>query len=170
MFTKGFTPANKGKGRSYQWLRARVGYQEDNCLLWPFAKDGRLGRGTLGYNGKQYKAHRLMCEMVHGPAPAGKPQAAHSCGNGHLGCVNPRHLSWASNSQNQHDRRRHRKDEGAKGSRTRFTPAQVAEIRAKQMTQWALADKFGVSLGCIQYWQGHNRPPAPPSTTRRRAA
>lgn len=80
---------------THNWLEDHKDYPHDYCLIWPFAREGRVGRGMLGHNGKSAWAHRLMCEMVRGPAPIDKPQAAHSCGNGDQGCVNPRHLSWA---------------------------------------------------------------------------
>ena len=97
---------NKGKGKTFAWLIARVDYQGDDCLPWPFCRDGRVGRGRMGHEGKRPWAHRLMCELAHGPPPTPKHQAAHECGKGHYGCVNPRHLAWKTNSENQLDRRK----------------------------------------------------------------
>ena len=59
----------KGRGEAYLWLEANVGFQGPQCLRWPFAYDLGVGRGRLGWNGKNYWAHRLMCEMARGPAP-----------------------------------------------------------------------------------------------------
>jgi hypothetical protein len=44
-----------------------------------------------------------MCELAYGPPPD-KYVAAHSCNNGHLGCVNPNHLSWKTKSEDMKDR------------------------------------------------------------------
>lgn len=33
-----------------------------------------------------------MCELVYGKPPMPKHQAAHNCGKGNLGCINPKHL------------------------------------------------------------------------------
>lgn len=132
-----------------------VGHEGEACLPWPFSKDGRVGRGSLTYRGKNYWAHRLMCEMAHGAPPTPKHQAAHNCGKGHYGCVNPRHLEWKTNSENQIDRAKNGNAlRNTNGPRSVLTPAQQAEIVALKgrMTQVAIAAKFGVSLGCVQYW------------------
>lgn len=148
-------PPNKGKGKTFQWLLDHVNHQGEACLPWPFSKDGRVGRGGLTHLGKSYWAHRLMCELAHGAPPTPKHQAAHNCGKGHYGCVNPRHLEWKTNSQNQLDRAKNgnalRNPYGNKGG---LTPAQQTEIVSLKstMTQTAIAAKFGVSLGCVQYW------------------
>jgi hypothetical protein len=167
---------NKGKGRAYRWMLDHAGYQHDYCLIWPFARDARVGRGMFGYNGRYFWAHRFMCEMVNGPAPTDKPQAAHSCGNGHKGCVNPRHLAWSSNSNNQIDRYRRdgRVNPNANGKRGLFTAEQIAAIRSGygEKTQMQLAEMYGCSLGTIQYYlkyreqRGHEPVAAAPQCSK----
>jgi DNA-binding transcriptional regulator YiaG len=165
----------KGKGPGVLWIKEHMNYQGDDCLTWPYTIDPFYGRGRCSYNGKLYWAHRLMCEFVHGDAPEDRPQAAHSCGNGHLGCCNPRHLSWKTNSENQIERREHGRPEGGKGTRTYLTPDQISEIRTSKgiIPQLKLADKFGVKRGTIEYWQRHNRAPRPfsinPNNIKRRS-
>lgn len=146
--------ANKGNGPGIRWLRENVSYQGDDCLIYPGYRDPHYGRGKVGINGGIFWAHRIMCEMAHGPAPADKPQAAHSCGNGHIGCCNPRHLSWKDNSENQLDRRVHGTHEGAIGRRARLTPKEIATIQEMKgkVPQLALAAQFGVKRGTIEYW------------------
>jgi hypothetical protein len=75
--------------------------------------------------GKMIYAHQLVCALTHGSRPSPKHDAAHSCGNGHQGCVNRRHLSWQTKSANQ-------KDGWKKRGRQRYklTPEQVAQIKA----------------------------------------
>lgn len=161
--------AKAGDGKCIRWLREHVNYVGADCLIWPFHRNSQKGYGDLGYNGRQLYAHRLMCELVHGPAPADRPQAAHSCGNGHLGCVNPLHLSWKSNSENQLDRQTHgtREPTNTGWGRTKLTVAQIQEIRALRgiETQVNLAKRFGVKPGCIEYWHKRDRPPAPPGSS-----
>jgi len=159
-----------GEGPNFKWLTDHVGYRGNDCLPWPFCRDGRVGRGQLGYRGRNWWAHRLMCVLAHGEPPTPKHQAAHTCGKGHFGCVNPRHLSWKTNSENQLDRAKNgnalRNPHGPRGA---LTPAQQAEIVALKgkMPQTAIAAKFGVSLGCVQYWmkyravRGHGPIPTP---------
>lgn len=166
--------AIRGNGANLLWLKERVGYQGDDCLIWPFARDTLRGHGHLGFTdeaGKHVtkKAHRLMCEMAHGAPPASFYEAAHECGNGHLGCVNPRHLSWKTRSQNQLDRRKHgTANKSPNGGRTRLTPEQIAEIRALkgQITPALLAPRYGMKRGGIEYWQNSKHEPTPPGTGR----
>jgi hypothetical protein len=72
---------------------------EEKCVFWPFARDGH-GYGRLSYKGKVVSAHRLVCIKTHGEPSAEKNDASHSCGNGHLGCVNPQHIRWATHAEN----------------------------------------------------------------------
>ena len=150
------------------WLLSHVAYTGNDCLKWPFSGNWN-GRGHLGWNGKIVKAHRLMCILAHGEPPTPKHQAAHNCGNGHLGCVNPNHLEWKTNSENQRDRRRHGTHHGGKGSRAAIPLQAIDEIRRLKgiETQLSLAKRLGVSRGCIEYWQRSDHAPAPPSKLRR---
>lgn len=139
-----------------EWIEAHKDYpHEDWCLIWPFARESRVGRGMMpdGANGQW--AHRVMCEAVNGPAPPDKPQSTHSCGNGDMGCVTPRHLSWGDNSSNQLLRyAQGRGNPNANGNKSMFTPEQIADIQAKygEFTQTKLAEMYGCSLGTIQYY------------------
>lgn len=152
---RGGHPPTKGNGKAFRWLEDHVSHAADSCLTWPFGRDKRVNRGSLSYKGITYWAHRLMCELAHGAPPTPKHQAAHNCGKGHYLCVNPRHLEWKTNSSNQIDRAKNgnalRNPHGPKGA---LTPEQKAEIVALRstMTQTAIAARFGVSLGCVQYW------------------
>lgn len=143
------------ESQTRNWIEDHKDYPHDYCLIWPFARESRVGRGMMDGAGNRRWAHRVMCEAIHGPAPADKPQAAHSCGNGDQGCVNPRHLSWASNSENQRQRYAHgRGNPNANGNKGMFTPEQIADIQAKygEFTQTKLAEMYGCSLGAIQYY------------------
>lgn len=143
--------AVKGEGKTIQWIRDHLNYQGDDCLPWPFSKDGGVGRGRIGYNGKMHWSHRLMCEMVHGEPPTPAHHAAHNCGNGHLACMNPRHLEWKTGSDNALDRRRHGTNR-TRPSKRKLTLEQVEEIRRQKgvETQMALAARFGVSDNAIR--------------------
>jgi HNH endonuclease len=89
-------------------------------------------------------AHRLMCELAHGKPPTRKHRAAHSCWVPH--CVNPRHLSWKTNSEIQRERYRRRPKDRHRGQRRKLTAEQVAKIRALEPshTQRELSGIFGV--------------------------
>lgn len=87
-------PPNKGKGKVAQWLREHASHTGLNCLAYPFFRNQWTGYAQFGFEGKMLYAHRFMCELKNGPAPSDKHHAAHTCGNGHMGCVNPMHLAW----------------------------------------------------------------------------
>lgn len=136
----------KGNGKTIQWLRDHVDYNADYCLVWPYNRNPN-GYGQLGYLSKTYYAHRLMCEMAHGPAPDPEHEAAHSCGNGHGGCANPKHLSWKTRSGNLLDCREHGTQvRNIYGSMGRLTGAQVQEIRdlKGKKTQAEIAAIYGI--------------------------
>jgi hypothetical protein len=137
----------KGQGRNEAWLRAHVGYRHNDCLKWPFGKDTH-GYGQLKFDEKIRKAHRVMCQLVHGPAPAPGYEAAHSCGRGHQGCINPRHLSWKTRSENQRDRT----DDYNRGApRYKLSEDDVAQIRIlfTSETNLSIARRFDVTPGLI---------------------
>ena len=92
--------------RKAKWIEENAGYAGDDCLRWPFDVSDH-GRGTVQFNNKSMSAPRGMCIVAHGPPPSPKHQAAHSCGNGHLGCMNPRHLSWKLPKENEADKITH---------------------------------------------------------------
>jgi hypothetical protein len=131
----------EGGGLLKQWVRAHLDYPyKDWCLIWPFGRN-QGGYANVGREGTI--VHRIMCAYRHGEPPAGKLDAAHECGNGHLGCVNPHHVVWKSHSDNLRDSYRGRRG----GRRYKLTPDQVLEIRAmKGVARPAdIAEQFGVT-------------------------
>lgn len=132
------------------WLRERVRHSDKtNCLVWPFG-NGR-GYGSV-YNKSLQRtvlAHRYMCELAHGAPTPAYLQAAHSCGNS--SCVNPNHLSWKTQSENEADKISHgRSNRGVLSASAKLTAEDVAAIRAANgVTQQELADQYGVSRGHI---------------------
>lgn len=143
--------SRKGEGEAIRWLRDHVDYDKDYCLIWPLASRIR-GYGHLSANGETHYAHRLMCQMAHGDPPSPLHQAAHSCGRGDQGCVNPRHLSWKTPSENQRDKRLHGTAGGDFGrKRYKLTDEQVSAIKAAQGTKThaEFAEMYGVSRRTI---------------------
>lgn len=79
-----------------------LSYASDECLTWPFARSGK-GYGQYREHGETKYVHRFLCEQVHGSQPSNIHEVAHNCGKGHLGCINPRHLRWATPKENSAD-------------------------------------------------------------------
>ncbi len=136
-------------GTLSKFIRDHVGYADDACLFWPF-KSGTRGYGALQVNGKLTGAHRYMCMLVYGNPPFDGAYAAHSCGNGHHGCVNPRHLRWATAKENASDKElhgTHRKGEHTYNAK--LTEDRVRFIRSSNLTGKQLAKMFGCSRQII---------------------
>lgn len=138
-------------GKPLEWLENHKGHTGQECLTWPFAT--QKGYGVIRKDGKNVAVHRLMCEAVNGPPPSQSHDAAHSCGNGHLGCVNPLHLIWKTRSENFADKVIHNTDNrGEKQWAHKLTRDDVISIRkrvSKGATYVDLSDEYGVTPTCI---------------------
>lgn len=59
--------------------------------------------GRAGCTAVKEKAHRLMCYSLHGPPPPNQPDARHICNNKGGRCINPYHVVWSNQQENNHD-------------------------------------------------------------------
>lgn len=143
------TPTGGGtaQGEPMAFLLAAARSDSTGCIEWPYSR-GADGRGQIWDGKRVVLAHRLVCEIVHGPAPFEKAEAAHGCGNGHLGCVTPRHLRWSDHAENMAEKFAHGtvvrgKDNGS----TRLTQEVVRTIRTLlgTLSERRIAKRFHVS-------------------------
>jgi hypothetical protein len=135
------------------FLRGHIDHVGDECLIWPFSRFAKQGYGRISVAQRVTYAHRVMCFLAHGEAPTPGHHAAHSCGNGHLGCVNPNHLAWETPKQNNADKIAHGTlVRGTRHYRAKLSADQVREIRARTLGPGdtkRLAERFGVSHSVI---------------------
>lgn len=139
-------------GAALQWIHDHTLYADSDCLPWPFNRD-RAGYGLIDLPLMKQGAARYMCIVAHGEPPSSAHHAAHSCGNGNQGCVNPRHLSWKTPSENQDDRVAHgTSNRGRRNGSCKLTEDQVREIRALKgtLSQSKIAAQFGVQRFAVQ--------------------
>lgn len=128
-----------------------IGHESEDCLIWPYSVSSK-GYPSLKISGKSILVTRMACEKKNGPPPTSKHEAAHSCGNGHLGCVNPMHLSWKTRSENQMDRVLHgTSNRGTRAARNKLSESDVRNIRLMRgiKSQVDLARIYGVSPNAI---------------------
>lgn len=135
-------------GEPMAWLLAHVEYAESGCLIWPFYRDDK-GYASIVRNGVSTSGSMVMCAAAHGGAPTSGHETAHSCGNGHEGCIHPQHLRWATRKENGEDKVRHgRSIRGEAASLAKITQADVVAIKANLRLgrrQKDIAVEFGVS-------------------------
>ena len=135
-------------GSVKRWVaEVALKYEGEECLSWPFVRS-KKGYAHWTVGGRPQNASRVICQMFHGKPPSQKHVCAHSCFNGHLGCVNPHHLRWATVSENEMDKvLSGTSNRGEQHGMSKLTESDVRSIRAlsQTMTQQEIAKQFGVS-------------------------
>lgn len=155
------------RGEPQAFLDAAVAYDGNDCLLWPFALTDK-GYGQLRVNQggarKVQYAHRIVLERTQGTAPEGMvaahaPLVCHS-----RSCVNPRHLRWATLSENQADKHL----DGTAPTKLADDAVEFVRQHEASMDRETLAAMFGVHVMTVWRAQrgetyGHVtvRPPNP---------
>lgn len=125
------------------------------CITWPFGTN-KYGYGQTTHNGRRWLVHTLVCHLANGEKPSATHQAAHLCGNGHLACVNPAHLSWKTPKENQADRTIHGTSlPGGKSPLAKITEDDASFIKRMSgvRTQQSLANIFGISQSTVSLIQ-----------------
>lgn len=142
-----FNQSPAGVPRAF--LEKAITAETSKCIFWPFAKNNEgYGQINIGH-GRKALVHRLTCDAAHGSPPSEQHVAAHACGNGHLGCINPRHLRWATPAENSRDMvDQGRSRQGADNPNAKLTETAVLEIFSRVHAgevQSRLAAEFGVT-------------------------
>jgi len=130
-----------------------LNHEGGDCLIWPFTRTTH-GYGQICLGAARVGVHRLVCNDRHGPPPTSEHVAAHSCGNGHLGCVSPDHLSWKTVKENSADAVLHgtlRRGEACWNAK--LTASTVRKIRKLKgvISQRQIAEKLGVSPATVSH-------------------
>lgn len=127
-------------------------FDGDECLTWPFARTAD-GYCVMRLNGKTGIVSKYVCERFNGPPPTPEHQAAHSCSNGHLGCVNRKHLSWMTPAENTADRiaNGRRIPGGQPPGRRKLSPDDIDKIVKMRgsLSQKEIGRRFGVGQTAI---------------------
>lgn len=134
-----------------RWIEENKLYDGSDCIVWPFYRSS-TGRGMALWKGKRMTAPRAMCYAVCGDPDHDLMEAAHSCGNGHLGCMNPRHLRWASHMENVEERALHGRDRrGEEINTAKLTESDVRTIRSmnSSLSSNGIAKMYGVTKSTI---------------------
>lgn len=130
------------------------------CWLWIGSISGRDERGYIYYD-KHLKvicAHRCSWMIFKGPIPTDL-DVLHTCDV--PSCVNPDHLFLGTHTDNMRDcvakgRNVFPNRRGEECSWSKFTDAQISEIKTRELTTRQYADKFSVNIEYINQIQRGN--------------
>lgn len=140
------------RGEPLRWLKKYSSHSAEECLKWPF-RSVQDGRGIVLFQGQLWSASRLMCKLAHGDPPSPKHEAAHSCGRAHDGCVNPKHLRWATKGENEADKVLHgTSNRGIRNGSAKLSESDVLGITLRldrRETQQAIADDLGIAQSVV---------------------
>lgn len=137
-----------------KFIADHLNHDGDACLIWPYGRDSQgYARATMpGFETRL--AHRIILTLAKGDAPPQKNVARHTCGNGHLGCVNPNHLAWGTQMENVSDARRHGtilQGEARVISKLKAPDVRaIRKLRRRGLTHSDIAREFGVHAATIQ--------------------
>jgi hypothetical protein len=133
-------------GELLTWLREHFDADDtDECYSVPWRK----GITTVRWQGKNVLVYALVCEWQHGPRPVGL-EVCHSCGHGHLGCINRRHVRWDTHLNNVREKVAHGTEpRGECRLGAKLTADQVRAIRIDPRPHRVIAAEFGVMHGVI---------------------
>jgi hypothetical protein len=145
----------KGRGVVLNYLKSLIGVDTKECVFWPWKESlSESGRAVVRFQSQNMSASRAVCILAHGPSDGVRTHAAHSCGNGHLSCINPNHLRWATPTENTEDAKLHGTFVcGEKATNAKLTDELVRAIRTDRRTdaEWASI------IGCSQQIVGKAR-------------
>lgn len=133
-------------GEGMNWIKELIVDPGDDCIEWPFGRDGQ-GYGNVSWNNESYLAHRIAYGLFRGEMVESGVVCRHTCGNGHLGCVNPRHIILGTQQQNCQDTVMHGRCRLCK-----LTVDEVREIKVRLRrgeTRASIASDFDVSDAAI---------------------
>ena len=134
------------RGAPMEFIVQSVSFEGEECLIWPFNRDKKTGVAQISIKRSTTNPARVVCTVVHGPAPSPEHHAAHSCGNSHLGCINPKHVRWATPAENEADKRAHGTAPiGAAHGSAKITDEIAIEIIRSDESLSAVGARFGIS-------------------------
>lgn len=159
-------------GAAQRFIEDAAKTNSDDCIVYPFYRNPD-GYGWMRYGRSQKGSHVVVAILANGEKPSPKHEACHTCGNGHNGCVNPRHIYWGLRSDNVRDAYRHGTAFGLKHSprgqsayAAKYSDALISDIRDALKageTTASIANRTGVSQAHVSRIKHGARPQPSPA-------
>lgn len=139
-------------GEPLAWLLDNLKSPDpDECIIWPYATDGKHGYGRVLFEGKYWNTHRLALCLFTDQWPDRKTFVCHKpivCHN--PSCVNPHHLRFDTPASNTHDRKADGTAcLGIQSPLSKLTNENVIDIFQSKLPTKTLAEIYGVSKSSI---------------------
>jgi len=142
---------NPTPGTLAQWVMCHKDHNDDECLFWPYHRTAE-GYAHWTRDGVGQAVHIFMCEHRNGPRPTPQHHAAHICGKGRDGCVNPAHMMWKTPKENEADKETHgTRLRGERHAKAKLTPEQILAIRKAHGKQRDIAKQFGITQANVWF-------------------
>lgn len=91
------------RGAARKWVKSTaLTHTGDECLIYPYYRNAS-GYGMMKNGADNIGVHVYVLTATDGDKPTPEHECCHSCGNGHLGCVNRKHLYWGTRAENVRD-------------------------------------------------------------------
>lgn len=126
----------------------------EECVKWPYSRDKDGYPDRVPFHNVRRRVCAVICELENGLKPTPQHEAAHTCGKGHEGCVNPKHLRWATHKENCSDKAIHGTvQRGERNAAAILNEDQVRQIMALKGTDTNrnIGALFGVSASTVQH-------------------
>lgn len=140
------------RGAPRALIRWAASSDTDRCIVWPYGRTLN-GYGKVAMFGSTMSASRAVLLLTSDP-PSSAHHAAHKpivCHN--RLCINPRHLRWATPTENSMDRIKDGTVKCAVGQhsgQSKLNCVDVLAIRSSSLSNAALAAQFSVSSSTIR--------------------
>ena len=144
-------------GAAQDFIRAAILADTDDCITFPYYRNAD-GYGWMRAGDRSLGSHVVSAILAYGPKPTPKHEACHSCGKGHEGCVNPKHIYWGTRADNTKDSYAHGARDavvyrtGEVAVAAKFSDKQIAAVRSaldSGETQMSISRRFGMSQGHV---------------------